>query len=552
VQLLKAGGCRVIGLDIDRSNLELAEQLGCDKCVFSNHEAIRHIEAFSRGHGADAVLVTAATKSNTPVELAMRVARKKAKIVIVGAVGMNLPREAFYEKELDVRISCSYGPGRYDPSYEENGVDYPIGYVRWTENRNMQAVLDLMAQKKLDVKSLITHRFPVEESLGAYDLITGRLREKSLAIIIEYPAYNEISGNGKAHDERVARNSIGERFSHNGEEPIIGFVGAGNFAQAQLLPPLKKMGVRLRVVANARSVSAKSIAQKHRFELCTTEARDVLDDLEVNVVFIATRHDLHAELAISALQKGKAVFVEKPLAVSWPQLEEIRQARQHAEAPLMVGFNRRFAPLVREAKTLFAGRTEPLAMIYRVSAGFLPPTHWYHDREQGGGRIIGEACHFIDLLSFFAGSPVQSVFAEGMENAGLYHDDNVIITLRFGNGSVGTVIYTANGDAGLPKERLEIFCQGTTAVLDDFRLLEIYKDRRRRVIKNRRQDKGHGAALRHFIEAVQNGSDLSASAMESLESTAATLAACDSLRTRTPFCRAWPRWEARAPLIEHV
>lgn len=550
VQLLKASGCRVIGLDINHGNFELAEKLGCDKCVLSNDEAIRHVEAFSRGRGADAVIVTAATKSNTPVELAIQFARKKAKIIIVGAVGMNLPRTPFYEKELDVRISCSYGPGRYDASYEEGGNDYPIAYVRWTENRNMQAVLDLIAQNKLDVKSLITHRFSVEDALDAYDLITGRVKEKYLAILIEYSEHNGVSGNGKTHHDFIAPNSAKSKFSAVGDEPVLGFIGAGNFAQAHLLPPLKKMDVRLRAVATARSVSAKSIAQKYEFENCTTEAREVLDDPEVNVVFIATRHDLHAELTTAAIEKGKAVFVEKPLAISWSQLEDIREAHHGSDVPLMVDFNRRFAPLTQEAKKLFFGRTEPLTMIYRVNAGYLPPTHWYHDREQGGGRIIGEACHFIDLLSYFANSPAQSVFAESMDNVGRYHDDNVMITLRFGDGSVGTVIYLANGDSGLSKERLEISCQGTTAVLDDFRFLEIYKDRRRRVIKNRRQDKGHGEALRHFIEAVKNGSDLSASVTESFESTAATLAACDSLRTRTPLWRAWPRWTTRQHTLE--
>jgi polar amino acid transport system substrate-binding protein len=544
VQLLKAAGCRVIGLDINAGNFDFARKTGCDKCILSSDDSSRQVEVFSHGHGVDAVIITAATKSSTPVDLATQYARKKARVVIVGAVGMNLPRTPFYEKELDVRISCSYGPGRYDAGYEEGGNDYPIGYVRWTENRNMQAVLQLIAQQKLEVKSLVTHRFAVQDSLKAYDLITGRIHEKYLGIVIDYPAHDLVVGNGKSHNGFAA--AIMQQRPHvaQQEAAVAGFIGAGNFAQAMLLPPLKKMGVRLRGVATARGVSAKSVAQKHDFEYFLTDADEIIDDPEINAVFIATRHDLHAGLAAAALQKGKAVFVEKPLALSWTELEEVRRAHQRG-GMLMVDFNRRYAPLVREALNFFADRAEPLTMIYRINAGYLPPAHWYHDGKQGGGRIVGEACHFIDLLSCFAGSPAQSVYTEAMDNTGRYRDDNVVITLRFGDGSMGTVIYTANGDPGLPKERLEISGAGSVAVLDDFRFLETYRNRRRRVIKKRLQDKGHSDAVRSFIEAVRNGTNMPVPIEESFESMAATLAARDSLRERQPLCRAGPHWDAR-------
>jgi predicted dehydrogenase len=384
----------------------------------------------------------------------------------------------------------------------------------------------------------------VQEALKAYDLITGRLQEKYLGIVIDYPSHDFHFHNGKSHNGFHDAVQPQRRRAAQPDEAVAGFIGAGNFAQATLLPPLRKMGVRLRGVATARGVSAKSVAQKHDFEYFLTDPDEIIDDPEINAVFIATRHDLHAGLAAAALQKGKAVFVEKPLALSWAELEEVRRAHQRG-GMLMVDFNRRYAPLVREALSFFADRDEPLAMIYRINAGYLPPAHWYHDAKQGGGRIIGEACHFIDLLGCFARSPAQSVFAETMDNTGRYHDDNAVITLRFGDGSMGTVIYTANGDPGLPKERLEISGQGRVAVLDDFRSLETFKNRRRRVIKNRLQDKGHGEAVRRFIEAVRNGANLPVPVEESFESMAATLAAHDSLRERRPLYRAWPQWEVR-------
>ena len=546
VQLLKASGCQVIGLDISEGNFALARKLGCDQCLVANWQSVLAVEALTRGRGTDAVIITAATKSSQPVELALQYARKKSKLVVVGAVAMNIPRSPFYEKELDVRISCSYGPGRYDAAYEEGGHDYPIAYVRWTENRNMQAVLELMAQRKLDVRSLITHRFSVADGLGAYDLIAGNSKEKYLGILIEYAPHN-----GHAHFDAGAANSVPQTDA-SPHEPVVGFVGAGNFAQAQLLPRLQQMHVRLRGVATARPVSAASTAKKFRFEYAVTNPHEILGDSSLDTVFIATRHHLHAALAMAALEAGKTVFVEKPLALSWAELEDLCKVHERSSGRLMVGFNRRFAPLIQNLGDFFAGRSEPLTMVYRINAGYLPKEHWYHDPLQGGGRLLGEACHFIDLLSHLANAPVQSVYAECMDDAGRYRHDNVVINLRFGNGSIGTVIYAANGDSQLPKERLEIFGQGSTAILDDFQRLELYRDRQRRVITSRKQDKGHAEEVRRFIEAQRQGDALPISFETCVQSTAATLAARDALRLGVPLWRAWPRWSPRQSKIERV
>ncbi len=524
VQLLKANGCRVIGLDISNSNFELAKKLGCDDCIISNADALPAIESFTRGYGTDAVIITAATQSNEPVELAIEMARKKSAIVIVGAVSMNLPRTPFYQKELDFRISCSYGPGRYDAAYEEEGVDYPIGYVRWTENRNMQAVLDLIAMGKLDVDSLITHRFSIKDALGAYDLITGKTKEPYLGILISYPETREKS---------LTRVNVNTS-SANGQLSVS-FIGAGNFAQSNLLPPLKGK-VSFKNVMTASPVEAKSVAKKFGFENCVSQSEEVLKDTDA--VFIATRHDSHAKYVLESLMAGKHVFVEKPLAVTENELLEIKNTYEKHAAPngqqLMVGFNRRFSKPFRDIKEFFSPIKEPLLMTYRVNAGFLPKDHWTQLPGQGG-RIIGEGCHFIDCMSYLCKGLPVSVFAQSIasQNAQVTDADNVAITVQFDNGSLGTLIYTANGDKGLAKEYCEVFGGGCTAIMDNFSSVSFFANGKRNVQKYD-GGKGHTEEVQAFIKNLNGKSEQTISFESLVDTTLVTLKALDSLKTRLP------------------
>jgi polar amino acid transport system substrate-binding protein len=446
LQLLKASGCRVIATDVVSRNFDLALTLGCDRCAISNEDTVNDVESFTSGYGADAVLVTAATTSNQPVELAIRCARKRGTVVAVGTVGMNIPRSPFYEKEINFRTSCSYGPGRYDPDYEERGQDYPVGYVRWTENRNMEAALDMMAQRKLNVGALITHRIQVDQSLRAYDIITGKVQESYLGILIQYSDTSDPVALSRRVELRTSKRTTSER------RAVLGFIGAGNFAQSMLLPPLMKLAPRMRGLATARPVSAKNTAKKYGFEFCATDASEIIHDKEVNLVFITSRHDSHARYVAEALCAGKSVFVEKPLALSNEELEPILDTYGQAERAgipplLMVGYNRRFSGPVRAIQQLFAGRTEPLAMQYRVNAGFTPSTHWMQHPEQGG-RVIGECGHFVDVMQFLCGALPTSVYGVApTDSARRYKNDNVSISITFTDGSVGTIHYLANGAA---------------------------------------------------------------------------------------------------------
>jgi len=519
VQLLKAAGCRVIGLDVSDSNFELAKKLGCDLCLQSSIDSLATVSVFTRGYGTDAVVITAATSSNDPVELAIEMARKKSTVVVVGAVGMNIPRNPFYQKELNLRISCSYGPGRYDADYEERGIDYPVGYVRWTEQRNMQAVLDLIATTRLDVKSLITHTFPIEEALGAYDLITGKAAQPYLGILISYP---------KAGDKtiRVKTGSFQKRTS-----PRIGFIGAGNFAQSSLLPVLKKNGVALTGVMTMNPVKAKSAASKFGFEFCTGEAAEVIQ--ESDSVFIATRHDSHARYVVQALTAGKDVFVEKPLAVTAGELEKIKSARKASSQVLMVGFNRRFSVPFQEIKDFFDDVIEPLSITYRVNAGFLAKDHWTQAPAQGG-RIIGEGCHFIDTMSFLTGSLPVSVYAESIstDNSQTTDADTVSIIIKFADGSLGTLIYLANGDTAVGKEYCHISGGGRTAILDNFTSVAFFRNGRRK-IKKYDGGKGHQQEVAAFLEALRGERELIP--FESLYlTTLATIQSMASLKTKSP------------------
>lgn len=529
VQLLKASGCRVIGTDVSTRNSDLALSLGCDRFVLSDDDSVREVDAFTQGHGADAVIVTAATTSNQPLEQAIQCARKRGTVVIVGAIGMDIPRSPFYEKEINIRISCSYGPGRYDPDYEERGHDYPLGFVRWTENRNMEAVLDLMARRKLNVAPLITHRIPAAEAIHAYDMITGKVQERYLGILIEYPA---TSGPVSLSRSIELFPPAGVR---SAGRAVLGFIGAGNFAQSILLPPLMKLGPRMRGIATTKPVNAKATGKKYRFEYCTTEASELLNDTDTNLVFIASRHDSHAAYVVQALHAGKSVFVEKPLALNNEELEAILAAYAAAEqagaAPLlMVGYNRRFSEPVQAIQRWFAGRSEPLAMHYRINAGFTASTHWTQQPEQGG-RIIGEGGHFVDVLQFLCGASPTSVYAIApADDADRYNNDNVLISMTFADGSVGTIHYLANGANAVEKEYLEVFGHSRTARMWDFKKLECAADRKKSTTSFS-GDKGHAAEMKALLDCFDSGSG-SPISIDSIAATSrATFAVLESIRT---------------------
>ncbi len=526
VQMLKSSGCSVFGLDISTRNFELARKLGCDELALSDYAALSMIENFTRGYGADAVLITAAAKSNEPVEFAAKCSRKKGKVVVVGAVGMDIPRSPAYEKELDFRMSCSYGPGRYDSEYEVAGNDYPQAYVRWTEKRNMEAVLDLVAAGKLDVCSLITHTFPVQEARKAYDVITQKIAEPHLGVLISYP-----------HDNRALTRSVVLRAkSSTGASAVtIGVVGAGNHTQSYLLPALRKLGARLEIVATSKPINAKSAGNKFGFRACAADVSEVVGNTAVNLVLIGSRHDTHARYLIESLRKGKNVFVEKPPAITNEELDAVLAAYNDVVAggalPLfMVGYNRRFSAPVQAMKEALRTVAEPLALNYRVNAGFLPKTNWYQDPAQGG-RMISEIGHFIDTMQFLTGAQPVQVFATAPHDVGgRYSNDNVQVSLVFSDGSAGQIAYLANGSSAMPKEYMEVFGGGKSAIMDSFKRLTVF-DGRKITSKSFSGDKGHAAEMKALVQAVKTGE--APVSMECLIATSrASFAILESLRGR--------------------
>lgn len=528
-QILAAAGCRVIGMDIQAQRAELARRFGLLGAATSSAEMSAVCGQLTEGRGVDAVLITADTQSHEPVVLAGDIARDRGVVVAVGAVGLEIPRRTYYEKELRLLVSRSYGPGRYDPDYEERGKDYPIGYVRWTENRNMEAFVDLLAAGRLNLDPLISHRFPLEEAEKAYELIGGKSGEPFLGVLFTYPETRP----ERRVELRVAPSAPSSSGSERGTMRV-GLLGAGNFASAVLLPALRKVpGVDLAGICTASGLSAGHVGKKFGFRFATTEEDQIFDDPAINTVVIATRHSQHARQVVRALRQGKIVFCEKPLCLNDGELDEIRQA--HAgSSRLLVGFNRRFAPLAQRLKD-FLGFARPLMMHYRVNAGAVPPTHWIHDLGEGGGRIVGEACHFVDLLGFLAGSAPRRVFAAPLDDAVSPQKDSLILTLEFQNGSVGTIHYGSVGDRAFPKERVEVFGGGAVAVLEDFRRLETVRGGRRRVWRSRwKQDKGHEAEWTHFARAIESGGPSPIPFEEIVATTRATFRVLDSLSTGLP------------------
>ena len=503
VQLLRANGCRVLGIDFDAERLALAARFGAEVVNIADQEdPLLAAQSFSRGRGVDAVLICASTKSSEPVHQAASMSRKRGRIVLVGVTGLELRRTDFYEKELSFQVSCSYGPGRYDPSYEENGVDYPVGFVRWTEQRNFEAVLDMMADGRLDVVPLITHRFPLERAREAYEVLGGGTR--SMGIMLDYPR--------RDHADLLERSVPLTARTNRAGNLRVSVIGAGNYAGRVLIPAFRAAGARLHALGSNSGLTSVHVGRKHEFAIATTDIDALLDDHSIDIVSIATRHDSHAQLVVRALKSGKHVFVEKPLALTDRELAEIdgayRAATSDGRGPLlMVGFNRRFAPLVRVMKRLLDSLHLPKVFVVTINAGEIGPEHWTQDRSAGGGRIIGEACHFVDLLRFLVGAPIKGAHVTAMNRSGAVAigDDKVSFTLSFADSSFGTVHYLANGHKGFPKERIEVFCAGRVLQLDNFRSLRGWGWPGFRTRRNWRQDKGQHACVAEFIAAIRTG-----------------------------------------------
>ncbi|HPL68641.1 MAG TPA: bi-domain-containing oxidoreductase [Brevefilum sp.] len=523
--IARAAGCQVLGVELDPARADLALQVGANKAV-NREQAIEAARSFTQGDGLDAILICADTSDNDPLILAGEIARDRAKVVVVGSVGMEVPRKPYYEKELELVVSRSYGPGRYDPAYEEKAHDYPIGYVRWTETRNIAAFLTLLAEDKLDVSPLISHRVAIEEGARAYAIITGD--QPYLGVLLTYEEQN-------LPDERRILNTAAPSVRVRPDEILaLGVLGAGNYALSTFLPVVKRIGGIAPVgIASASGVSAHYAARRFGFGFAASEAETLLDDPVINMIAILTRHHLHSQQIQAAIQVGKHVYCEKPLAINTEELKQIEQMLQGENQPLLtVGFNRRFAPLAQHLKAFVDTRHEPLYMHYRLNANVLPKGHWLLDPEVGGGRIIGEGCHFIDFLTFLVGESPVEVLTQGLPDGGIYSEDNVIMTFRFPDQSLGLVSYLANGDKSFPKEYLEVFFGGQVATLNDWRLLETVAKGRRKVKRHLlRQDKGHSNAWRAFLAAVQGQEELPIPYEQLLGVTRASFAALESLRS---------------------
>lgn len=502
VQLLQANGCKVLGVDFNAEKLALAKDIGAQVVDLSvGEDPIMAGLRFSEGIGVDKVLVTAATDSSDPIRQAAQMSRKRGKIVLVGVTGLDLKREDFYEKELSFQVSCSYGPGRYDSFYEELGHDYPIGFVRWTEQRNFKAILELMKDEKIEVKRLISERIPFDKAPNAYEML---LTDKSLLGVLL--TYRDI----KSSEQTIQIKSNGglENGKHKTTTPVIGMIGAGNFSTRVLIPALKKTDAILHTIASAGGISAVVAGKKFGFVNATTDYETIINNPKINTIFIATRHNLHAEMVEKGLKAGKHIFVEKPLSIDKEGLERIKAARKvDQETHLMVGFNRRFSPLSVKMRDLLTTRTQPMTLIYTVNAGAIPAEHWTQDPKIGGGRIIGEGCHFIDLLRFFVGAPIININAQMVGNApGIkVRGDKMTILLEFGDGSIGTVHYFSNGSKNFPKERIEVFSEERILTIDNFKVMKGYNWPGFNRMRLARQDKGHDFEVSSFIDCVGRG-----------------------------------------------
>ncbi len=503
VQLLNACGCDVIGIDIDENKVALAKEFGAQSgLVPGKDDVVVSIENFTKRNGVDAVIITASSKDNAPIIMAENICRKTGKIVLVGVTDITLTRKTFWEKELTFAVSKAAGPGSLEPTYENKGYDYPVGYVRWTEKRNLEHFIQLLSSKKVNIKPLITHRYNIKNALEAYDMIVNG-KERCIGVLLEYE--NE---KPKTNVDNLAQKII---FNSNKltdkKSRTIGFIGGGMFTKNILLPALNSVdGVNLKGIATSGGVSSSYLGKKFNFGYCTSNYKDILGDGEIDTVLITTPHNMHAKMVMESLQAGKHTFVEKPLCINEEQIKEIislYNSLNREKPKLMVGFNRRFSGLASKAKSFFANRNTPLVMVYRINAGYIPGDHWSQDKEIGGGRIIGEVCHFVDFLQFITGSYPTSVFAEAIsgKTGKYFKDDNISLTIKFEDGSLGTIIYAASGSKTFSRERIELFAEESAVVIDDFKTMSMIKGGRHKVVKRYSQDMGYRNELDYFINS---------------------------------------------------
>lgn len=521
VQLLKANGCKVIGSDIDPDKMALAKKLGCDEVCHAS-ELIEKCSEFTGGHGADAVIVAASTSSNQPITDAAEISRMRGRVVLVGMVGMDVPRNTYYKKELEIKLSMAYGPGRYDPEYEEKGIDYPYDLVRFTEQRNFEAFLGLIQEGKITPKELITHTYGFDDAMSAYDLLEGRIQEKYLGIILEYK--RDINLDNEKIIQRTDKKIVSDNVN-------VGLIGAGNFTKSVILPNMAKVsGFELVGLCTATGVSAQGTGKKYDFKYMTTDSDEIYKNSEINSVFVTTRHNDHANKVLKAIEFKKHVFVEKPLCIYEEELEAIKESYT-GETVVQVGFNRRFAPMIEKMKESLNGQ---ISVNYRVNAGIIPKEVWIQDVNIGGGRIIGEVCHFIDTCSYIIGSDVKSVFATTINKAdqSIPDEDNVNIVLNYANGSTATISYYAYGDNSMPKEYIEVFGSGVSMQMNDFRELTIFKNGKATKEKSSNQDKGFVGEFKAFKESVKSGKE--AISFKSIyNTTKATFKILDSIRSKS-------------------
>ncbi|CAB0151217.1 Alcohol dehydrogenase [Pseudidiomarina piscicola] len=525
IQLLKAQGCRVLAVDYDEQKLELARQFGADTCnPSSGQDPVEVGLAFSQWRGIDGVIITASTSSSDPISQAATMSRRRGRIILVGVTGTELNRSEFYEKELTFQVSCSYGPGRYDPSYEESGNDYPFGYVRWTEQRNFEAVLEMMSSGLLDVRPLITHRFEFNDAIDAYDILSND--KAALGIILMY-----------SHDVKtrvvpsISLNGSGEVYPG---EPVVGFIGAGSYASRMLIPAFRKANANLHSVATSGGVNGVIYGKKEGFKEATTDTDALIANDKVNTIVIVTRHNSHARFVKQSLEAGKHIFVEKPLAITLGEVVELEKAFHEVDYKplLMVGFNRRFAPHVQKMKRLLDPIKQPKTVVLTINAGLVPASHWTQDIEVGGGRIIGEACHFIDLARFLVGFSITSIQAKSIGDAGGAEitEDKATIIITFEDGSLATIHYFANGANSFPKERVEVFTSGRVLQLDNFRLLKGFGWPNFTKMRLWRQDKGQNACVVAFLKSIKRGGSAPIALDELFEVTRATIEAANQIR----------------------
>ncbi len=515
-QLLKANGCEVIGLDYDERKVDLAKSWGIAAShIKESSNPVEIVNSLTKGIGADGVLITASTKSNTVISQAAGMSRKRGKIVLVGVIGLNIQRSDFYEKELTFQVSCSYGPGRYDDNYESKGNDYPLPYVRWTEKRNFEAILTAISSGRLLVKPLISEIIDLQSYKTIYENMSG---SGSIASILKYP--------GDLAIDATSVVVISKDFS--GQKGILGIIGAGNFTKSTIVPTLKKLDANIKYIASERGLSGTTTAKKYNIAQSTTDYKDILDDDEIDAVLITTRHDQHAKLVVESLKANKHVFVEKPLALTIDELNAIQKVYNTSDSTLTVGFNRRFSPFIQEAKSLLGNSDIPINIIATMNAGFIPPEMWVHDMEIGGGRIIGEACHLIDLISFLTGSTVEKVVMNAMGQAPAENTDNASILLHYKNGAQGIINYFSNGNKAYSKERIEVYDQNRTIIIDNFRRANYYGFKKRGLKKS--QDKGHYDQFKLFLQNLKNGGPAIIPFDEILNTSKTAIAAIESLK----------------------